>query len=325
MTTRLEIMTIVQYVSIAGAVVYLYDLALTFGAEIQFFWRARIGWVGRHLFLFTRYSPLLGFSAGLLDLNPFVAHLSDQTCRVSRVITIVAQIAISASSTGMFCMRICTLYREKWKMKALMLAWFYLAVAVQVALGFVAISSFITIIEFRGTICAFARPPPKGLHILVAGCFLSVLPCETVILVATYLHAIGAKQKHFLSRESAALPVLRRMYQDGAIYLLIAFGTRLGGSIVWLACPAELKFVSDFLIYSLSSVVSTRFFLGLRQLVHRPTVQTQCPTTLEGSLFVDTYSLPVAMTRNPDPSIRDGIGLSFITPRGPEGGCSLTT
>ncbi|CAG7851911.1 SubName: Full=Uncharacterized protein {ECO:0000313/EMBL:CCA77654.1} [Serendipita indica DSM 11827] len=193
-----------------------------------------------------------------------------------------------------------------------MLAWFYLAVAVQVALGFVAISSFITIIEFRGTICAFARPPPKGLHILVAGCFLSVLPCETVILVATYLHAIEAKQKHFLSRESAALPVLRRMYQDGAIYLLIAFGTRLGGSIVWLACPAELKFVSDFLIYSLSSVVSTRFFLGLRQLVHRPTVQTQCPTTLEGSLFVDTYSLPVAMTRNPDPSIRDAGAAVYL-------------
>lgn len=320
LTTHLENIKIVQYVSIASAVVYSYDFALTFGAETQFLWMKRSGRIGRYLFLFTRYSPVIGLSLGLIELNPFTARLSDQTCQASRVITIIAQIAMSASSTGMFCLRVCTLYREKWKTKALILAFFYLSVIIQVVTGAIAISSAITLMGFRETVCAFTGPPPKELHRMVAGYFLSVLPFEILILVATYLHATEAKRKHFLNHESAALLILRRMYQDGAIYFLLAFGMRLGGAIIWLAFPPDLKFVSDLLIYSLSSVVSTRFFLGLRRLVPRPIVQTHHPTP-EGSLFVDTYSLPIAKSRNTHPHLSEGVNLSVMPPRGSKDAC----
>lgn len=221
-------------------------------------------------------------------------------CQVSRVTTVITQIAMSASSTGMFCLRICTLYREKKKTKALILSCFYSSVAFQVVTGGIAISSIKALVGFYGTTCTFSRPPPKNLPTMVAICILSALPCEIVIIVATYLHAREAKQKHFLSHQSVALPILQRMYQDGAIYFLLAFVMRFAAATVWLACPSGLKFVSDPLMYSLSSVISTRFFLGLRQLVPAPTVQAHHTTSLEGSLFVDTYSYPMARTRNVD-------------------------
>ncbi|CCA76284.1 hypothetical protein PIIN_10279 [Serendipita indica DSM 11827] len=227
----------------------------------------------------------------------------------------------------MFCLRICTLYREKKKTKALILSCFYSSVAFQVVTGGIAISSIKALVGFYGTTCTFSRPPPKNLPTMVAICILSAvleLPCEIVIIVATYLHAREAKQKHFLSHQSVALPILQRMYQDGAIYFLVwwvdpelAFVMRFAAATVvgpirislfevtanyaqWLACPSGLKFVSDPLMYSLSSVISTRFFLGLRQLVPAPTVQAHHTTSLEGSLFVDTYSYPMARTRNVD-------------------------
>ena len=57
------------------------------------------------------------------------------------------------------------------------------------------------------------------------------LPCEIVIMVATYLHAAEAKQKHLLNRESAFLPILRRMYQDGVVYFLVGPGLVGEGAI----------------------------------------------------------------------------------------------
>ncbi|CAG7851916.1 SubName: Full=Uncharacterized protein {ECO:0000313/EMBL:CCA76219.1} [Serendipita indica DSM 11827] len=318
LTTHLENIKIVQYVSIASAVVYSYDFALTFGAETQFLWMKRSGRIGRYLFLFTRYSPVIGLSLGLIELNPFTARLSDQT--YVKFPTHVSGLQsdhhyCSDSNVSLF------------NRDVLSSSFFYLSVIIQVVTGAIAISSAITLMGFRETVCAFTGPPPKELHRMVAGYFLSVLhlkirelPFEILILVATYLHATEAKRKHFLNHESAALLILRRMYQDGAIYFLLAFGMRLGGAIIWLAFPPDLKFVSDLLIYSLSSVVSTRFFLGLRRLVPRPIVQTHHPTP-EGSLFVDTYSLPIAKSRNTHPHLSEGVNLSVMPPRGSKDAC----
>ena len=47
------------------------------------------------------------------------------------------------------------------------------------------------------------------------------LPCEVVIVVATYLHAVEAKRNGLLDHGSKVLPVLQRMYQDGAIYFIV--------------------------------------------------------------------------------------------------------
>lgn len=79
MTRKLEDMLIVQYVSIASTIVYLYDLVLTFGAETELVWTTRSGRVGQYVFFFNRYSPILGLSVALLELNPFSAQLSDKT------------------------------------------------------------------------------------------------------------------------------------------------------------------------------------------------------------------------------------------------------
>lgn len=221
---------------------------------------------------------------------------------------------MSASSTGIFCLRIYTLYREEWKAKALILSSFYLSVAVQVVMGALATSSIMTLVRFGRTTCVLIGPPPKDQYKMVIGSYLSMIPCEVVILVATYLHARGAKQKRLLHHESAAMPILRRMYQDGAIYFLLAFGLRLFGAIVWLTLPSDFKFVSDLLIYSLNSVISTRFFLGLRELVFRPPVETRHSTALEGSQFVDTYSVALARTRDPDSRASEDIRLSDMGP-----------
>lgn len=66
MTRKLEDMLIVQYVSIASTIVYLYDLVLTFGEETELVWTTRSGRVGQYVFFFVRRlnNPSLRFTGG---------------------------------------------------------------------------------------------------------------------------------------------------------------------------------------------------------------------------------------------------------------------
>lgn len=129
----------------------------------------------------------------------------------------------------------------------------------------------------------------RHLHEIVAGSYLSMLPCEMVILLATLAHSVCAKRLHLLDGASATLPILTRLYRDGTACFRLAVSLRMCGAIVWLEAPAILKPSADYGIYALTSILSSRFFLRLRGSISRANA------ALPGSLSMptaDTFTLP---------------------------------
>lgn len=293
---------VTQYVSVSGAVVYYYDFILTIDAERQLFWRIGGSWIVRIVFILTRYLPAIGLPLGLLRTNPFVGHLSDPTCRYITLGNAVCRVIVSISSTGMYCLRVYTLYRERRKVRRVLIAVFTGYVLFQVAMSCVAFHLLLPHVRSLYHGCDIISRRPFGTAHMVASTFLCALPCETLVIVLTVKHALKCRQMLVSEGNSAALPVLDRLYRDGVAYFVIAFLLRLWGCLVWFVCPWSLKFFSDSCNMALRSTVSSRFFLSLRKSIVASSRIAQ-HTTIAIDGLGGTIQLPPQRSMNGD-SIR---------------------
>ncbi|CAG7854424.1 SubName: Full=Uncharacterized protein {ECO:0000313/EMBL:CCA69720.1} [Serendipita indica DSM 11827] len=152
------------------------------------------------------------------------------------------------------------------------------------------------LLRFTGSIdgyCGLTGTPPPSAARMIAGAYLSMVPCETVILAATIAHSIWAKKLKLLEGASASLPILTRLYRDGILYFGLALALRLCGAIVWLEAPANLKLSPDYGVYALTSIFACRFFLGLRESISQTNAES-FPTT-----NTDTIALSERPRRSP--------------------------
>ncbi|KAG8752293.1 hypothetical protein FRC14_007174, partial [Serendipita sp. 396] len=111
--------------------------------------------------------------------------------------------------------------------------------------------------------CAVVNPPSQGQTYVIGAAYITAVPCEVVILVATIYHALDARR--FVFSTNVVWPILRRLYTDGAFWFAIALSLRLFGCFQWLFCPEDLKYFSDYMLYGLQTIVAGRFFLSLRR------------------------------------------------------------
>ncbi|CAG7853399.1 SubName: Full=Uncharacterized protein {ECO:0000313/EMBL:CCA74025.1}, partial [Serendipita indica DSM 11827] len=227
---------VLRCIAVAGTTAFFYDYALTLQSEIRFIWASSGGWLGKSVFYYTRYTPVIGLPMALIEL--FAPDLSTnmcvrytQQCKLARVAGIGLEYTLSLSTTAIFCLRVCTLYRHRLPIFALITAIYFVSAAIQIGLGTRALSIITPLTgSFNGK-CTLVGSPPD-LSKIIAGSCLSFVPCEIIILVATIVHASQAKNLRSLEGGSAALPILTRLYHDGMAYFGFALVFRLCGSIV---------------------------------------------------------------------------------------------
>ncbi|KAG8812210.1 hypothetical protein FRC19_003306 [Serendipita sp. 401] len=160
-------------------------------------------------------------------------------------------------------MRVSTLYESRPKVQRFVVAAFWITTAAQIAITIVALSILHPRIGATHHHCAMVIPISHKQTYVIGATYIMGLPCEVVILAATIYHALDSRRA--VLGTSAAWPILRRLYTDGAFWFATALSIRLFGCLQWLFCPDDLKYFSDYLIYSLQTIVASRFFLALRQ------------------------------------------------------------
>lgn len=282
---------IVHYAAVSAITVFIYDYILTLSLEISLMWTSWGGWLGKFVFFYTRYSPMIGLS--LLIASLFASIHTSTGCRTLTATGIVLEFTVSLSSTAIFYLRMCTLYQKTRWIIVFITVFFFLSAVAQIIVGTTAMT---LLLRFTGSIdgyCGLTGTPPPSAASMIAGAYLSMVPCETVILAATIAHSIWAKKLKLLEGASASLPILTRLYRDGILYFGLALALRLCGAIVWLEAPANLKLSPDYGVYALTSIFACRFFLGLRESISQTNAES-FPTT-----NTDTIALSERPRRSP--------------------------
>lgn len=290
-----------DYTAFAATTVFLYDYALTLPSEITLTWTKWGGWLGKLVFFYTRYSPIIGFPIILFD--QFGSKMSSNGCKFIRVGGIFFGLTLSLSTTGIFCLRICTLYHEERRITSFIAVSYFVSAALQTILGAMTFAIIAPITGSADGYCTYlAETIPHMLHRLVAGTYLSMIPCEVIILIATLVHSNRTRALHQLEGGSTSLAILTRLYRDGMAYFVLALVLRLCSALMWLAAPDNLKFSADYIVYALTSIISYRFFLELHESISRGRIIRSGPFTMA--------TADVSALANPNlspPSIRNTI------------------
>lgn len=285
---------VIQYTSVAAAVTYCYDYTLTLEDEWRLFWKIGGSWIVRTIFIAVRYTPLAGLPLGLLSLNPFIELNSNLTCRGVLLGNILCRLLVSIASTAMFCLRVHTLCRQKKGPQRLLMAGFGAYLAFQFVLSSIALSLLLPRIGPVNRACIINRAPPSYTSFVVASSYLCAIPCETIVIVLTVRHAVLSRQSLPSEGDSAALPILKRLYKDGIVYFGVAFLLRISGCFVWFLCPSSLAPFADSCSLALRSIVASRFFLSLRKSIADSVRIAPYTTTIAVDGLGGTIELPPA-------------------------------
>lgn len=291
---------IVKYTAVSATSVFIYDYILTLPLEISLIWTRWGGWLGKFVFFYTRYSPIVGLPFLLVDL--FASVSSSRGCRAIRATGVTLEFTLSLSTTAIFYLRMCTLYQKTRWIIVFMTIFYFVSAVGQIIAGILAMRILIPLTGSIDGHCALTGETPRNVDKIIAGSYLSMMPCETVILAATIGHSIWARRLQLLGNASSTLPILTRLYRDGVLYFGLALALRLCGALVWLVAPANLKLSADYCVYAFTSIFSYRFFLGLRESISRSR-STSSGLFATTTTTAETFALSQISNRNLGQSI----------------------
>ncbi|KAG9044068.1 hypothetical protein FS842_001598 [Serendipita sp. 407] len=198
-------------------------------------------------------------------------------------------------------MRVSTLYESRPKIRHFVITIFWVSTVAQVVISAIALSIFYQCIGTISGHCAMVSAPSRGQSYIIGAGYMSAVPCEVVILVATIYHAFHSRR--LVVGTSVAWPILRRLYTDGAFWFATALSVRLFGCFQWFFFPDDLKSSSDPMLYALQSIVAVRFFLALRRQIGNSALSTSTIVHVAPSLKLTAGSVPKHSTAQSFPPL----------------------
>lgn len=263
-----------NYATPSGSTLYFYDLLLTFDDEVTFFWNGGGGWLIRTLFLINRYLPIAGSVSSLLGS---LGHISSNaTCQAVLLIGLASQVVGVVVATAIFCLRACSLYQSMNSTRNIIIVSYWISTIPQVVLAVVIIVWTKSTISATDGSCVLngVLQPDIALNGVM---FFSPLLCEAVIMVAIGRHVLSVR--HVMESNSSGVAlVLRHLYRDGFLYVISLFGIRLANCLLWNLSAPGPKATGSFLENSITSVLTSRFFLSLRKSITESIIRSDLPT-----------------------------------------------
>ncbi|KAI0640252.1 hypothetical protein C8Q77DRAFT_1045330 [Trametes polyzona] len=249
-----------RYLSIAATCILLYDMALTFDQEVEYFWRTGRWSLSRVLFFLNRYFPpivrivwLPGLFAPNLSVHPYNSCLG--LVHANFLMAIIG-LAIVQS---VIVLRICYVYSKDIVARAFIIGCFVATTIITLVIyGKIWHDVDSIAIPVRGLeIDGCTAPPSRQIWKL----FLPNLGLHTLLYLATTLPMLRMRRVGKQSR------LLNRLARDGGIFYFNIFV----GTVAPLVSRALTTTVRSLLL-CIAAVSVSRLMLSIRSLAERLSV-----------------------------------------------------
>ncbi|KIM73694.1 hypothetical protein PILCRDRAFT_828918 [Piloderma croceum F 1598] len=244
-----------NYTNVAFVVILLYDYVLTFGMEVEFIWKQKMG-LGKILFLLNRYVPIIDLVI-LINLYTNPSLRSDQVCskffHADKWIGMFSVVVIDA----LLVLRTWAL----WGLSKLIL----LPLGILLALSMMAQAWSIKLAAVQPSPdnvrpCASTEKSTKGLYLLWA----AFIVFDSTVITLTLIKAVPS------FRRNTSTSLITRLLKDGIQYFLVIFLASLA-NIIMISAGSAI-FASN-LVPSYRATIATlgsRLILNLRGSLLRP-------------------------------------------------------
>ncbi|KZT60637.1 hypothetical protein CALCODRAFT_95397 [Calocera cornea HHB12733] len=266
-------------IQFAAMALTVYDIILTFEREVKLVWRG--SWnLASLLYLATRYYTLVESVLNIVTvLDP---SLSPGECTSFNLYADIWSIPIIVTLIeAILVLRVCALYGNTWRIKVTL--WSLLA------------GSFITTATLSGVVSPalmpIASPVPS-----VVGCFffnddlaerlLSMIWIPSLV-VEVILFGLTALRTFQHVRAQVRTPVLTVILKDGCLYFFTIFALMLLNAVFYGVPNQTGAYEAAFLEPELciSSVLCSRLFLNLRQVLYRHKTEDRTELHTDGSMI----------------------------------------
>ncbi|KIM25281.1 hypothetical protein M408DRAFT_331232 [Serendipita vermifera MAFF 305830] len=263
-----------RFTSGAAATLALYDWFLVFGQESETVYRSQ--WtLAKCLFCFVRLITPIGVVLGTIQLIDFRPALPKERCSPSSIFVTFAMLTSIFAAYGLFTLRLLGLYKNQKYMVWFITAFYF---ATYAATCGVTIASTIVISRFPIYYSDLVHVcTTLGTTHLVAPVWYAPLAYEVFIFSLTAYHAW--RDAKVISGDST--PFLVVFYRDGFIAFFIMTGMRIWNIWVYTSGPLSSLYVGTMLMWAISTVLTTRVYMNLVWLVHRPPQATDIGTTAD--------------------------------------------
>ncbi|CCA76190.1 hypothetical protein PIIN_10183 [Serendipita indica DSM 11827] len=262
-----------QYTLVAGFVIWLYDIFLTFDREVGLLW-CRGGKLIKAAYLIHSTRFAMGALQQRGAYNTRVKkgkRLSDNRCTADVVILNLCLTTGTIVATAIFTFR---LYIVLLGRRVLRL--FLVGAVVASDLALVALVSNLLVVTSARTMsysdemdmCVSKVSPNLG------PMYVITIFSESVIAFATLYHAVSLRHHRVVLRDSPTIAILNVLYKGGFWYYLYALCMQLALALVYWTAPKPLLLILCFLEYALKSTVTSRWFLEFRQALANSEAQT---------------------------------------------------
>ncbi|CAG7850406.1 SubName: Full=Uncharacterized protein {ECO:0000313/EMBL:CCA76190.1} [Serendipita indica DSM 11827] len=285
-----------QYTLVAGFVIWLYDIFLTFDREVGLLWcrggkLIKAAYLIRGTDVHPRVEPLLTSAVSehrtcrIQPVSPWAPYnrgayntrvkkgkrLSDNRCTADVVILNLCLTTGTIVATAIFTFR---LYIVLLGRRVLRL--FLVGAVVASDLALVALVSNLLVVTSARTMsysdemdmCVSKVSPNLG------PMYVITIFSESVIAFATLYHAVSLRHHRVVLRDSPTIAILNVLYKGGFWYYLYALCMQLALALVYWTAPKPLLLILCFLEYALKSTVTSRWFLEFRQALANSEAQT---------------------------------------------------
>ncbi|OCH91426.1 hypothetical protein OBBRIDRAFT_792257 [Obba rivulosa] len=263
LTTTAEHLLAAKLYSLASCVMLFYDIALTFGDEVEKIWKQRFTGA-TFLWFMNRYISPLGYIVVIVSFNDPKWH--GPACNHYVLYPEALKIVTASAVGAIFILRLYSIYSRNNKIlvgfTVLLLAelgtkiWAFTdGAALQLPPGFVG--------------CILTGKSAPGKRIVYT--WVAELVFDSAVFFATLYRTLSLYRSTHISEAQSLIGVIMR---DGIMYFAVIFMSNLVTVLIFLLAPDDLKVVNASFSTLITSLMVSRLMLNLRGEVlrRRPSV-----------------------------------------------------
>ncbi|KZP00846.1 hypothetical protein CALVIDRAFT_215400 [Calocera viscosa TUFC12733] len=256
--TALEDVQISRYLSLASYVALVYDFFLTLPTEVSLIWNGRWSIV-KILFFIIRYTVPIVITANLVQLtgySNFVSGpLSTEFCQRVILVLIYWQLVALAMVDVIVCLRIHAIWQRRRDVFAVLATLWIVTYAATLGVTIFLTTTTFNTIAYIPQINLCSAAPPRYLWTA----WLPGVIFEGAVCILTAIRTFQHWRHDGLSLSDA-------LAQDGLIYFLFGFVTRLFDLLIWggVNTATYWALLGEQFSFALTGIVCSRLLLNLR-------------------------------------------------------------
>ncbi|PVF95489.1 hypothetical protein CPB86DRAFT_817137 [Serendipita vermifera] len=291
-----------EYAALVGLTVWALDVLLTLDEELKLLW-SRNGPLIKFLYLINRYLPIVGVylfmdHQSLICIQVCIDYVMQSSehlnwnyiprCQLTFSISVFTQVMQVIAATSIFVLRLCVVYHSQIIIRRLLLASLLLSHVTMFIFYAFAMHNLLPGMIWHKILhmCLF----PSFSTWPIAGMYLTPLFIDSLVFLATVYHAFQYHRGNYGWITTSTTSVLNTLYINGSLYYLIILHLRVGSVLVYFFAPLGYQLLFCYLEYSVSSALTSRWFLSFRRTI----LNSMNPDTFSSTSVVtdDAISIP---------------------------------